>query len=521
MSVEHLDPHASPRGQQLGKENPPVASSAAKTEPVRAWFRRKRSVDWKTIPSVIFGSFIIHAIALGACAFIVLKNPQLIEEIFTTVVDPEETSEPIIEQSMMQPEEIGENSRENLVSQETTSHLNLDAKGPVDLNVSDGIPQIEADSSNIPGLPDMKVGNETIGRMSAERKRSMVTKFGGNSASEAAVASGMKWLTNHQLPDGSWSFAHSKHQECKGQCSQDGSFSACPNGATGMVLLAFLGGGHTHQKGDYQRNVKRGIDFLLKSSKPTPTGLDLRGTVTANEGMYVQGICTIALCECAAMTKDARIKKAAEGALDFIVKAQNANDGGWRYRPGDPGDTSVVGWQIMALKSGYNAKLRLPGQVFKNAEKFLMKAQSDGGSQYVYDPAGEKSAATPTMTAVGLLCRMYLGWDHKSRKLADGVAYLDKVKPQPNNMYYNYYATQVMHHWGGEEWTRWNEVMRDQLVRTQHPLKDGHLAGSWDVADPHGGGGGRLYMTCLSVMTLEVYYRHLPMYSREKIKVEF
>jgi hypothetical protein len=62
--------------------------------------------------------------------------------------------------------------------------------------------------------------------------------------------------------------------------------------------------------------------------------------------------------------------------------------------------------------------------------------------------------------------------------------------------------------------------MRDQLVRTQHQLKDGHLAGSWDLADPHGG-GGRLYMTCLSIMTLEVYYRHLPMYSRENIKVEF
>ena len=101
------------------------------------------------------------------------------------------------------------------------------------------------------------------------------------------------------------------------------------------------------------------------------------------------------------------------------------------------------------------------------------------------------------------------------------MGYLDKVKPQSNNMYFNYYATQVMHHWGGEEWTRWNEVMRDHLIRTQHPLKDGHLAGSWDIADPHGGGGGRLYMTCLSIMTLEVYYRHLPMYSREKIKVEF
>lgn len=504
-----------------------VAPQRTPTPVARALLRRRRTIDWKTLPAVLVGSLVLHVLALGACAFIVLKNPHIIEEIFTTIIDQDERAdEPIVEQSTLQPEEINDNSAQNLVSQEVTSNLNFDTKGPVDLSISDQLPQIEADSSDIPGLADLKLANETMGRMSAERKRAMVSKFGGNSASEAAVASGMKWLTNHQMPDGSWNFAHSKHGECKGQCSQDGSFGACPNGATAMALLAFLGGGHTHQKGDYQRNVKRGIDFLIKSSKSTPTGLDLRGKVTANEGMYVQGLAAIALCECAAMTKDGRVKKAAEGALDFIVKAQNANDGGWRYTPGDAGDMSVTGWQIMALKSGYNAKLNFPTKVFKNAEKFLMLDGVEGGAQYTYipnskDPNADKALPTPTMTAVGLLCRMYLGWDHKNKRLQEGVAYLDSVKPQPNNMYFNYYATQVMHHWGGEEWNRWNAVMRDHLVRTQHPLTDGHLAGSWDVADPHGGGGGRLYMTCLSIMTLEVYYRHLPMYSREKIKVEF
>lgn len=517
----------------------PTVSSAATPKPLptgiqksappisRGILRRQQKIDWKTLPAVMFGSLVLHALALGACAFIVLKNPHLIEEIYTTIMDQDDRSdEPIIEQSTIQPEEIDENSEQNLVSQEVTSQLSFETKGSVELDISNEIPQIEADSSDIPGLADLKLANETMGRMSVERKRAMVSKFGGNSASEAAVASGMKWLTNHQLPDGSWNFVHSKHAECKGQCSQDGGFANCPNGATSMALLAFLGGGHTHQKGDYQRNVKRGIDFLIKSAKSTPTGLDLRGKVTSNEGMYVQGLGTIALCECAAMTKDGRVKKAAEGALDFIVKAQNANDGGWRYSPGEAGDMSVTGWQIMALKSGYNAKLNFPTKVFKNSEKFLIMDGVDGGAQYTYipnpkDPNAEKAPPTPTMTAVGLLCRMYLGWDHKNKKLQEGVAYLDQVKPQPNNMYFNYYATQVMHHWGGEEWNRWNAVMRDHLVRTQHPLTDGHLSGSWDVADPHGGAGGRLYMTCLSIMTLEVYYRHLPMYSREKIKVEF
>lgn len=529
MSIQRLDNTSAPTAPATSPAvttpaKPPAAPGKLAPSIAQTMLRTQPASNLRRMPAVTIASILLHAIALGCCALIVMKNPQLVEEIFTTVTDPEEPSDAIVEQSMIQPEDTPkEMPQENLVSQETHSNLQFDTKGAIDLNVSDGIPQIEADAdSSLPGIPGIKIGNETSGRMSAQHRKAMATKYGGNTASEAAVASGMKWLANHQMPNGSWSFEHSKCPDCKGQCSQDGTmFKDCPTGATGFALLAFLGGGHTHQKGDYQKNVKRGVDFLLKSAQQTPAGLDLRGTVIANEGMYVQGLCTIALCECAAMTTDTRVKKAAEGAIEFIIKAQNPKDGGWRYNPGDAGDTSVVGWQIMALKSGYNAKVKFPTQVFKGAENYLRLAQSEGGAKYRYEAANIEAPPTETMTAVGLLCRMYLGWDHKNKKLAEGVAYLDKVKPAPGNMYYNYYATQVMHHWGGEEWTRWNEVMRDQLIRTQHPLKDGHLAGSWDIADPHGGGGGRLYMTCLSVMTLEVYYRHLPMYSREKIKVEF
>ena len=107
---------------------------------------------------------------------------------------------------------------------------------------------------------------------------------------------------------------------------------------------------------------------------------------------------------------------------------------------------------------------------------------------------------------------MYIGWGRKQPALEAGVKYLAATGPSRNDMYYNYYATQVLHHWGGEEWQKWNEVMRERLVGSQ--CKTGHAAGSWDVADAHGKTGGRLYMTCLCVMTLEVYYRHLPLYQQ-------
>ena len=499
---------------------PSIAQTMLQQSSAWDWNRR----DWKRVPYVALASILLHAVALGTLGFIVLKAPELVEVIFTTVTGPPEPVEPIIERSMLVNEEIQEAPPEELFTPDLAVSMPFETTGSIDLNVSDEPVQVEKSGGDSPGPVDITPGDITSGRLSSKTKKAMVQKFGGNAASEAAVAHGLRWLANHQMANGSWSFAHSAHPKCKGQCSQNGTLVKCPNGATSLALLAFLGGGHTQISGDYQKEVKRALDFLLKAGKSSTSGLDLRGNVVGNEGMYVQGLGALALCECAAMTRDARVRKAAQSSLEFIVNAQNQNDGGWRYVPGAPGDTSVLGWQVMALKSGYNAKLDFPNRAFKGAEKFLDLVQYNRGTEYGYLPdTGRRRSGAPseTMTAVALLCRMYLGWDRSNPKLVGGVRYLDSVKPMPDNMYFNYYATQVMHHWGGDEWTRWNDVMRDQLVKTQRTYRDGHLAGSWDLADPHGYAGGRLYMTCLSVMTLEIYYRYLPLYNNETLKVEF
>ena len=60
--------------------------------------------------------------------------------------------------------------------------------------------------------------------------------------------------------------------------------------------------------------------------------------------------------------------------------------------------------------------------------------------------------------------------------------------------------------------------MRRVLVESQ--IKTGCASGSWDPDKPEpdawGRQGGRLMLTSLSALTLEIYYRYLPLYKLDK-----
>lgn len=331
--------------------------------------------------------------------------------------------------------------------------------------------------------------------------RAKLAKAGGaTKESEKAVNMGLDWLARHQQSDGSWSFQHG--------LDDPGNLSS-PTGATGLALMAFLGAGNTHKKGAYISHVERGMRFLVNSMEVSESGGWLQGT--GNATMYVQGIGTIALCEAYAMTKDENLKRPAQLAVNFICNAQDPEGGGWRYRIPQAGDLSVVGWQLMALQSARVAELEIPPRVFVRANRFLKSVESQGGAAYGYLNA---ESNRPSMTAVGLLCRMYQGREKTHKGMMRGMRNLSNWGPSLSDMYYTYYATQAMHNWGDEGWQRWNSILRDQLVNSQE--QEGDAAGSWPPdQSSHTRAGGRLYTTCLSVMTLEVYYRHLSLYRRE------
>lgn len=353
-----------------------------------------------------------------------------------------------------------------------------------------------------------EIGHMFSGRDPSVRSR-LLEEQGGTTATEAAVARGLRWLARHQNADGSWSL-DAFHKAPGATGDEDGLGQHSDTAGTGLALLPFLGAGQTHARGQYRLVVLRGLNWLVENQKPDG---DLRGSGVGD--MYAHGIATIVLCEAYALTRDQQLREPAQKAVDFIVRAQHPA-GGWRYDPGQAGDTSVLGWQLMALRSAKMAYLRVSDEPLVKAAEYLDTAQTDKyGGKYSYMPGGPE---TPTMTAEALLCRQYLGWPRHHRGLKVGAYFLlnhhlpsakelDRSEPW---FYYIYYGTQVMHHMGGDMWQRWNRAMQETLLATQRT--DGSLAGSWDPVERFGHQGGRIYTTALAICTLEVYYRHMPLY---------
>ena len=132
------------------------------------------------------------------------------------------------------------------------------------------------------------------------------------------------------------------------------------------------------------------------------------------------------------------------------------------------------------------------------------------GGRASYRP-GEQ--ATRPMTAEALVCWQFLGLAREHPACNEAGDFLLGELPGEGtyNLYYWYYATLGMYQLQGVYWQRWNEALRATLVSRQ--VKDGPLAGSWDTNDLWGGHGGRVYTTAMATLTLEVYYRFLPLYA--------
>ena len=254
------------------------------------------------------------------------------------------------------------------------------------------------------------------------------------------------------------------------------------------------------------------------------------------------------------MTGDDALRPLAEGGLELIVAGQ-LNDGGWRYLyPGDvgfhpnvPGDASVLGWQLMALKSGVSAGFALKPSIAYRVGNFLDSIMEKNGRSYRYMKATNEDVSKRWgTTAVGVLAREYVGatpgtpvLDAGAEQIADWIDDANAIWKKAakgsrgergktyfrddrfiHNLYFSYYAALALHHYGGELWSERFAKLRDFLVATQ--VRGGGLSaavgvddcerGSWLFYDVYMNDGGRLLNTALAVLILETPYRYLPMY---------
>jgi hypothetical protein len=346
----------------------------------------------------------------------------------------------------------------------------------------------------------------------AGRREQAAAARGGSQETERAVQAALAWLAAAQSGDGRWNAARhggGVERAVQGHHRQ-GAGARSDHGVTGLALLAFLGAGNTHQDGSYAETVARGIRFLVERQRADGS---LAGDAEFFAALYCHGMAAIALAECCAMTGDASLRPPLEQAVRYTLSMQSPATGGWRYAAGDKGDTSQLGWQVMLLSSARQAGLSGFESAEVRAGAFLQSVSSGRAGGLAAYRSGERPSFA--MTAEALASRLFLGLPPDHPCVAEAVDLLARTPPDSRspNAYAWYYATLASFHVGGPQWEAWNRHLQAALMPLQR--RDAStLDGSWDPDPVWGGHGGRVYATALSAMTLEIYYRHLPMHRR-------
>lgn len=359
-------------------------------------------------------------------------------------------------------------------------------------------------------------------RETAEAFARRSRKTRGESRADRVVEVGLGWLAAAQEEDGRWTLG-TYHPKGVGGAVRLQSDTA----ATGLALLSFLGAGYDHFDGRHREVVRRGLEWLLSVQKEDGD-LFVPADPVSNScsWMYSHGIATTVLCEAVGMTGDPLLRPAAEKAIGFIVASQQAERGGWRYQPRADSDLSVSGWMLVALRAGSLAGLAVPAETYDGVRRLLDEsANPDRLGHYLYNAQspGQRPSdlSAASMTALGSLMRLHTGTPRTDPPLAAAAASLAAMKPaygtrqaRTRDAYLWYYASQVLVQTGGAEWEAWYAALCTTLEAEQ--VADGVEAGSWEplgtVPDRWGSFGGRLYVTTLHLLALEVPYRHLPTY---------
>ena len=337
--------------------------------------------------------------------------------------------------------------------------------------------------------------NSTASKKSRIVCKSIAPNRGLSEKQRACVTSALVWLRKNQNTDGSWG---DKHQ----------------GALTGLALLSFLENGAKPDSKAYGYAIAKSVEWITENGAKFDGHLNMAKQFTA-PAAYEHGIATYALCEYYAITKDEQVLPVLRQAVGHIVTGQNEH-GGWRYTYDKaPGDLSVTGWQIQALKAAYLTKLDVPGveAALDKAVKFVTSLKGEHGG-YGYTTPGDHYG----LTGIGILCSLL--WKGERASELKGIRWLLDETAQKRPVTYNgetadlyawYFHTQACLLFGGVAWQKWNLWFQDEIIGAQSP------DGSWPVPGSKGfgpqgdpGKTGQVYRTALCTLMLENIYRYLP-----------
>ncbi len=327
---------------------------------------------------------------------------------------------------------------------------------------------------------------------------------------QASVDNALTWLVKHQDEDGRWdSDGFGKHDP---DGKTDGAGSPTHDvSATGLSLLALLGGGNTMRAGPHAMAVKNAVNWLRKQQQEN----GLFGTNAAHDFIYDHAIATFAMCETYGLSSYESLKPIAQKGLDYLESHRNPY-AVWRYQPRDnDNDTSVTTWAVQALESGRFFGLTVNKEALVVAASWYDQVTTPDG-RAGYTKAGERSSRLPAeaakfppekgeaMTAAATWARYILQQTPATKPVMQ--ASLDVMLGNPPrwedghiDAIYWYFGTAAAWQAGEKHWAEWSRTLQPLV---EHQRTDGSFAGSWDPIGVWDGMSGRVHVTALYALTL-------------------
>ena len=314
-------------------------------------------------------------------------------------------------------------------------------------------------------------------------------RFGGQIPPEVDLVyeRGLEWLVQKQAADGAW---------------QDGNNGS---GVNGMCVMAFLASGEDPNFGRWSQTIRKAVRNIIETQNADTGYLP--------NSMYHHGFAMLALAECYGAVDESLLWQGAAKpgrsiaqALDLAVRCAGTSQkknrwGGWRYTPdATDADTSVTGAVLMGLLACRNAGMDVPDETVDAALEYMRRSTGrDGSVAYSGGMGGMGStmnrSAIATLVAAVSKQKDEQKYPATLKQLTSQLEHRETSYPE----YFRYYMAQALFQGDYEAWQKWNAMTVRQLHDTQ--AEDGSF-------------GGASYQTGMSLLSLALNYRFLPIYER-------